>query len=203
MRQHYGRNEAMEGAIAMTWTTSSASRRTRSGGADIPQRMSVASSVRSDSWTRCAVSPATRYAAKSWTRTRLVVRADRGHQKGADVRLCRDQPERAVGKISLREGLLQAGQAENLIKRPRPSYCLRRTSCRSPLANQMRLILHTAAIGWFSRLRDAIPKAEPLPAGSSPPSARLLTIRGAASRDRHPDPVGLRRELSMPRCSAI
>jgi hypothetical protein len=37
------------------------------------------------------------------------------------------------------------GQAENLIKRHKSQLASDRTSCRSPLANQMRLILHTAA----------------------------------------------------------
>lgn len=33
-----------------------------------------------------------------------------------------------------------------------------RTSCRSPLANQVRLVLHTAAYWLILGLRDAIPK---------------------------------------------
>ena len=35
------------------------------------------------------------------------------------------------------------------------------TSCRSPIANQLRLVLHTAAYGFMLALRDAIPRAEP------------------------------------------
>jgi hypothetical protein len=46
-----------------------------------------------------------------------------------------------------------------------------RTSCRSPLANQMRLILHTAAYWLILTLRDAIPKAHALAKAESPPSA--------------------------------
>ena len=37
-----------------------------------------------------------------------------------------------------------------------------RTGCRSPLANQMRLILHTAAYWLMLTLRDVIPKAHAL-----------------------------------------
>jgi hypothetical protein len=37
-----------------------------------------------------------------------------------------------------------------------------RTSCRSPLANQMRLILHTAAYWLMLTLRDAIPRTHAL-----------------------------------------
>jgi hypothetical protein len=37
-----------------------------------------------------------------------------------------------------------------------------RTSCRSPLANQVRLILHTGAYWMMLKLRDAIPEPQPL-----------------------------------------
>src|SRR5205807_4017033 len=37
-----------------------------------------------------------------------------------------------------------------------------RTSCRSPLANQMRLILHTAAYWLLLTVRDAIPRTHAL-----------------------------------------
>jgi Transposase DDE domain group 1 len=37
-----------------------------------------------------------------------------------------------------------------------------RTSCRSPLANQVRLVLHTGAYGLMLKLRDAIPRPQPL-----------------------------------------
>jgi hypothetical protein len=36
------------------------------------------------------------------------------------------------------------------------------TSCRSPLANQMRLILHTAAYWLMFTVRDAIPRTHAL-----------------------------------------
>ncbi|MFL5257592.1 MAG: transposase, partial [Rhodopila sp.] len=37
-----------------------------------------------------------------------------------------------------------------------------RTSCRDPLANQVRLILHTAAYWLLLCVRDAIPGPQPL-----------------------------------------
>jgi hypothetical protein len=37
-----------------------------------------------------------------------------------------------------------------------------RTSCRSPLANQMRLILHTAAYWLLLSVRDVIPEPQAL-----------------------------------------
>ena len=56
----------------------------------------------------------------------------------------------------------ERGQAENLIKMHKAQLASDRTSCRNPLANQMRLILHTAAYWLMLTLRDAIPKAHVL-----------------------------------------
>src|SRR5262249_14469366 len=63
------------------------------------------------------------------------------------------------------------GHAENLIKLHKGQLASDRTSCRSPLANQMRLILHTAAYWLMLTLRDAIPKAHALA------KAEFATIR--------------------------
>ena len=52
------------------------------------------------------------------------------------------------------------GQVENLIKLRKAQLASDRTRC--PLANQMRLILHTAAYWLMLELRDAIPKTHPL-----------------------------------------
>ena len=57
------------------------------------------------------------------------------------------------------------GQAENLIKRHKSQLASDRTSCRSPLANQMGLILHTAAFWLVRTIRDAIPMPQPLASG--------------------------------------
>ena len=54
------------------------------------------------------------------------------------------------------------GQAENLIKLHKSQLASDRTSCRSPLANQVRLVLHTGAYWLMLELRDAIPKPQPL-----------------------------------------
>ena len=63
------------------------------------------------------------------------------------------------------------GQAENLIKLHKAQLASDRTSCRSPLANQMRLILHTAAYWLMLTVRDAIPKTHALA------TAEFTTIR--------------------------
>ena len=49
------------------------------------------------------------------------------------------------------------GQAENRIKRHKSQLASDRTSCRSPLANQMRLILHTAAYWLMLTVRRRHP----------------------------------------------
>ncbi len=54
------------------------------------------------------------------------------------------------------------GQAENLIKLHKGQLASDRTSCRSPLANQVRRVLHTGAYWLMLGLRDAIPKPQPL-----------------------------------------
>ena len=54
------------------------------------------------------------------------------------------------------------GQAENLIKQHKVQLASDRTSCQSPLANQFRLILHSAAYWLMLALRDAVPRRMPL-----------------------------------------
>ena len=69
------------------------------------------------------------------------------------------------------------GQAENLIKLHKSQLASDRTSCRSPLANQVRLVLHTAAYWLMLTVRDAIPKPQPLAlAEFTTLRARLLKI---------------------------
>jgi hypothetical protein len=69
------------------------------------------------------------------------------------------------------------GQAENLIKRHKSQLAWDRTGCRSPLANQMRLILHTAAYWLMLEVRHAIPRPRPLASGEfSTIRLRLLKI---------------------------
>ena len=54
------------------------------------------------------------------------------------------------------------GNAENLIKLHKSQLCSDRTSCRSANANQMRLILHTAAFWLMWRVQQEIPKTAAL-----------------------------------------
>ena len=56
----------------------------------------------------------------------------------------------------------RAAKAENLIKLHKSQLASDRTSCRSALANQVRLVLHTAAYWLMLTMRDAIAKRHPL-----------------------------------------
>jgi hypothetical protein len=54
------------------------------------------------------------------------------------------------------------GQAENLIKLHKAQLASDRTSCHSAIANQVRLVLHTAAYWLMHGLRSRLPQTNPL-----------------------------------------
>jgi Transposase DDE domain group 1 len=54
------------------------------------------------------------------------------------------------------------GQMENLIKLHKAQLASDRTSCHSATANQVRLILHTAAFWLMHTVRSAVPQSHPL-----------------------------------------
>ena len=56
----------------------------------------------------------------------------------------------------------QRGQMENLIKLHKAQLASDRTSCHSATANQVRLVLHTAAFWLMHLVRSVIPEANPL-----------------------------------------
>ena len=104
----------------------------------------------------------TRHAAKSWKKQRRVVARIEATPLGLDIRyvvtsLEAPSPEDVYAKL-----YCTRGQAENLIKLHKSQLKSDRTSCRSPLANQMRLILHTAAYWLMLTVRDAVPSAHAL-----------------------------------------
>ena len=119
----------------------------------------------------------TRYAAKSWSRPRRILARLEATWNGADVRYIVTNLSKGTAKRLYENIYCARGQAENLIKRHKSQLASDRTSCRSPLANQMRLILHTAAYWLMRTIRDAIPKTEPLAIGEfSTIRLRLLKI---------------------------
>ena len=65
----------------------------------------------------------------------------------------------------------QRGQMENLIKLHKTQLASDRMSCHSATANQVRLVLHTAAFWLMHGVRAAIPKTSPLA------SCEFTTIR--------------------------
>lgn len=121
----------------------------------------------------------TRYGAKSWKGQRRVVARIEASTLGMDIRYV---------VTSLTEGSAEhiydtlycaRGQAENLIKRHKTQLASDRTSCRSANANQMRLILHTAAYWLMWRIQQAIPKATALAAAEFA-TLRLRLLKVAA-----------------------
>jgi len=103
-----------------------------------------------------------RHGARSWGCRRRVAARIEATTLGLDIRcvvtsLASGSPE------WLYDGLYCArGQAENLIKLHKGQLASDRTSCRSALANQVRLVLHTAAYWLMLTVRDAIPRPQPL-----------------------------------------
>jgi hypothetical protein len=104
----------------------------------------------------------TLHAAGSWHRERRVVARIEATEQGLDIRYV--VTSLRIGSAEwLYDSLYCArGQAENLIKLHKTQLASDRTSCRSALANQVRLVLHTAAYWLVLTVRDAIPKPRDL-----------------------------------------
>jgi len=121
----------------------------------------------------------TRYGAKSWTRQRRVAARIEASTQGLDIRFV--VTSLATGSAEwLYDTLYCArGQAENLIKLHKTQLASDRTSCRSALANQVRLVLHTAAYWLMLTVRDVIPRQQPL-AGAEFTTLRLRLLKIAA-----------------------
>ncbi|PRX01546.1 UNVERIFIED_ORG: IS4 family transposase [Martelella mediterranea] len=102
----------------------------------------------------------TRYRAKSWKVERRVCARIEATTMGLDIRfVVTNLGEGSAGHIY--DVLYCArGQAENLIKMHKSQLASDRTSCRSPIANQVRLTLHTAAYWLMLTLRDAVPATD-------------------------------------------
>lgn len=113
----------------------------------------------------------TRYGAQSWGCTRRVAARIEASTQGLDIRYVVTNLKCGSAEWLYDTLYCERGQAENLIKLHKSQLASDRTSCRSPLANQFRLILHTAAYWLLLRLRDAIPKSHTLA------SAEFTTLR--------------------------
>src|SRR6266404_1411741 len=113
----------------------------------------------------------TSYRAKSWNTDRRAVARIEATTKGLDIRFVVTSFKTGSAEHMYETLYCARGQAENLIKLHKAQLASDRTSCRSPLANQMRLILHTAAYWLILTVRDAIPATNALA------TAEFTTIR--------------------------
>jgi hypothetical protein len=121
----------------------------------------------------------TRYGAKSWKCNRRVAARIEATSNGLDIRYVMTNIRRGSPEWLYDVLYCERGQAENLIKLHKSQLASDRTSCRSPLANQVRLLLHTAAYWLMLMVRDAIPKPQPL-ASAEFTTLRLRLIKVAA-----------------------
>ena len=113
----------------------------------------------------------TRYGAKSWGCERRVAARIEASTQGLDIRYVVTNLESGSAGWLYDTLYCARGQAENLIKLHKSQLASDRTSCRSALANQVRLVLHTAAYWLMLTVRDAIPRPHPLA------TAEITTLR--------------------------
>ena len=104
----------------------------------------------------------TRYQAKTWKMERRVVARIEATRLGLDTRFVVTNLAKGSAEHIYDVVYCARGQAENLIKLHKSQLASDRTSCRSPIANQVRLVLHTAAYWLMLTVRDHIPKAHTL-----------------------------------------
>ncbi len=104
----------------------------------------------------------TNHRAGSWTRSRRVVARIEATTLGLDRRYVVTNIKTGTAEWLYDSLYCARGQAENLIKFHKIQLASDRTSCRSPLANQVRLVLHTAAYWLMLTVRDAIPNIQDL-----------------------------------------
>ncbi|MEO5756028.1 MAG: IS1380 family transposase [Mesorhizobium sp.] len=104
----------------------------------------------------------TRYKAKSWKTHRRACARIEATKLGLDIRFVVTNLANGSAQHIYDVVYCPRGQAENLIKMHKSQLASDRTSCRSPIANQVRLVLHTAAYWLMLTLRDAVPKTHQL-----------------------------------------
>lgn len=104
----------------------------------------------------------TTHAAKSWRQERRVAARIEASRQGLDIRYVVTNIKTGTPEWLYADLYCARGQAENLIKLHKSQLASDRTSCRNPAANQMRLVLHTAAYWLMLTVRAAIPKAHGL-----------------------------------------
>ena len=104
----------------------------------------------------------TRYGAKSWRCQRRVAARIEATSLGLEIRYVVTNMTHGSAEWLYDTLYCARGQAENLIKLHKTQLASDRTSCRSPLANQVHLVVHTGAYWMLLAVRDAIPRPQAL-----------------------------------------
>jgi len=167
---HYGRVEAMEWAETTRrlyfWPRRQC--RTRRLRAEVADNLRFHHAMSSKAKLRTFA--CFTYQAGSWKRPRKVVaRLECSLQLSTERPACarrstslRRHLAQRLGAAPLRERLLPSRQMENLIKLHKAQLASDRMSCHSATANQVRLVLHTAAFWLMHGVRAAIPQTSRL-----------------------------------------
>ena len=99
----------------------------------------------------------TAHRAKSWSCERRVVARIEATRLGLDIRFVVTNLIGTSPRVIYESLYCARGQAENWIKFHKAQLGSDRTSCRRAVANQVRLVLHTAAYWLMLSVREAIP----------------------------------------------
>jgi hypothetical protein len=102
------------------------------------------------------------YGARSWGCQRRVAARIEATPRGLDIRYVVTNLTGGSAEWLYETLYCARGQMENFIKLHKTQLASDRTSCRSPLANQVRLVLHTGAYWLLLKVRGTIPKPQPL-----------------------------------------
>ena len=104
----------------------------------------------------------TTHRAKSWSCERRAVARIEATRLGLDIRFVVTNLTGTSPRVVYESLYCARGQAENWIKFHKAQLASDRTSCRRAVANQVRLVLHTAAYWLMLSVREAIPAARDL-----------------------------------------
>jgi Transposase DDE domain group 1 len=166
---HYGRVEAME------WSESSGEDYIFGLGGNTVLDARVAATADNLRFHHAASNEAKLRTHTSWTRPRKVVArlecslqpdtggeiTSTGMRQEVDIRYVVTSLKGTAQHL-YEDVYCQRGQMENLIKLHKAQLASDRMSCHSATANQVRLVLHTAAFWLMHGVRAAIPRTNPL-----------------------------------------
>jgi Transposase DDE domain group 1 len=104
----------------------------------------------------------TTHRARSWSCERRAVARIEATRLGLDIRFVVTNLTGTSPRVVYESLYCARGQAENWIKFHKAHLASDRTSCRRAVANQVRLVLHTAAYWLMLSVREAIPATRDL-----------------------------------------